>query len=93
MLGDERANLRNRRRALENVDLVDDHDDLLAPRPNLFHEAPLGFGERAIGGRDEKDQIGPRDEVRRHHLVLADDGVGSRRIDDADFLEQIAPAP
>ncbi len=56
---------------------------------NVLHEAALGLGERAIGGRDEKHQIGARDELGGHRLVLADDGVGSRRVDDADFAEQI----
>ena len=69
--------------------LVDDHDDLLAPSANVLHEAALGLGERAIGGGDEEHEIGARDELGRHRLVLADDRVGAGRVDDADFAEKI----
>ncbi len=89
VVGDKRSNLRHLRGPLENVALVDDDDNLLAPPADVLHEAPLGFGKRAIGRRDEEHQIGTRDELGGHRLVLANDGVGPRRVDDADFAEQI----
>ena len=55
----------------------------------MLHEAAFGLGEGAIGGRDEKHQIGAGNELRGHRLVLADDGVRAGRIDDADLSEQI----
>ena len=55
----------------------------------MLHEAAFGLGERAIGGRDEKHQIGAGNELRGHRLVLADDGVGAGGVDDADFSEQL----
>ena len=89
VVGHERSNLRHLPRAFENVALVDDDDDLLAPAANLLHEPALGLGERAIGGRHEEDEVGARDELRRHRLVLADDGVGPGRVDDADFAKEL----
>ena len=83
------ANLRDLRGPFEDVALVDDHDDFLAPPANVLHEAAFGLGEGAIGGRDEKHQIGAGNELRGHRLVLADDGVGAGGVDDADFAEQV----
>ena len=85
----ERTNLRDLRGPFEDVALVDDHDDFLAPPANVLHEAAFGLGEGAIGGRDEKHQVGAGNELRGHRLVLADDGVGAGRVDDADFSEQV----
>ncbi len=75
--------------ALEDVDLVDDDDDLLAPAADRLEEGPLGFGERTIGGRDEQHEVGPRHEIGRQPLVLADHGVGAGRVDDVDVAEQV----
>ena len=88
VLGDEAADVFDVARALEDVDLVDDDDDLLAPAAHLLQEDPLGLRERPIGRGHEQDQVGARHELGRDRLVLADDGVGAWGVDDVDFAEQ-----
>ena len=80
---------RRRRFVPQQIDLVDDDDDLLAPVPDRRHECPLALGERAVGGGDEEDQVGARHELLGELLVLADDGVGARGIDDRDLVEEL----
>ncbi len=89
VIGDKRSDFRNLRRALQNVALVDDHDDLLSPTADVLHEAAFGLCKWTVGGGDEEHEVGARDELGGHRLVLADDGIGSRRVDDADFAKQI----
>ena len=89
VLGDKRSDFRNLGRALEDVALVHDHDNLLAPAADVLHEPAFGLRERTIGRGDKKYKIRTGDELGGHRLVLADDRVGSRRVDDADFAEQI----
>ena len=72
---------------VEDVDLVDDDDDLLAPAAHLLEKRALGFGERAVGGGHEQHQIRSRHELGGDRLVLADDRVGARRIDDVNLAE------
>ena len=73
----------------QQVDLVDDDDDLLAPVPDRLHELPLALGERAVGGGDEEDQIGAGHELLGELLVLADDRVGAGGVDDGDLVEEL----
>ncbi len=73
----------------QDVDLVDDEHDLLAPRPDLLEEKPLALGERTVGGGDEKHEIGARHEVARQFLVPAHDGVRARRVDDVQLAQQL----
>ncbi len=49
VVSDERSNLADLRRAFEDVALVHDNDDFLAPASNVLHEAALRLGERTIG--------------------------------------------
>ena len=72
---------------IENVDLVDDDDHLLAPAADLLEKRALGLGERTVGGRHEQDEVRARDEIRGDRLVLADDRVRSRRIDDVNVAQ------
>src|SRR5262249_52613446 len=74
--------------AAEDVDLVDDDHDLLAPVPDLLHERTFGLGERTIRGCDEQHQVRARDEARGEPLVLPYDGIGARCVDDVDLPEQ-----
>ena len=71
----------------QDVDLVDDDDDLLAPVADLLEEHALGFGERPVRGRDEQDEVRARHELGRDLLVLADDRVGAGRVDDVDVVD------
>ena len=73
----------------QNVDLVDDEDDLLAPLPDLLQEGPLALGEGAVGRGDEQDQIGAGNEVAGQLLVAADDRVGARGVHDVDLAEHL----
>ena len=75
--------------SVENVDLVHDDDDLLAPTADLLEKRALGFGEGAIGRRHEQDEIGSRYELCRDRFVFPDDGVGARGVDDMDFAEDL----
>ena len=84
----ERRHLLDLALPFENVDLVDDDDDFLAPAPDLFEERPLGLGERAIGGRHEQHEIRARHELGGDRLVLTHDRVGPRGVDDVDLAEQ-----
>ena len=54
-----------------------------------FEERALGLGERPVGRGDEQHQIGARHEIVGEPLVLADDGVGARRVDDVDVAKQL----
>ena len=76
-------------RALEDVDLVDHDDDLLAPAANRLEKGTLGLGERTVGRRHEEHQVGTRHEVGRQPLVLAHHGVGAGGVDDVDVAEQV----
>ena len=88
-VADKRQHFVELGRALEDVDLVDDDHDFLAPRANRGDEGALGFGERAVRRGHEQDEIGPRHELRRQALVLADDRVRARRVDDVEVLEEV----
>jgi hypothetical protein len=78
-----------RARQGEDVDLVDDQHDLLAPRPDLLEELPLALGERAVGGGDEEDQVGARHEVAGQLLVAPHHRVGAGRVDDVQLAQQL----
>ena len=65
VVGDEGPHRLDVARGLEDVDLVDDDDDLLAPAADLLQERALGLGEGAIGGGHEQHQVGPRHELAR----------------------------
>ena len=73
----------------QEIDLVDDYDDLLAPVPDRLHERPLALSEWAVGGGDEEDHVRARHELLGQLLVLADDRVGARCIDDRDLVEEL----
>ena len=64
-VADKRQHLVELGRALEDVDLVDDDHDFLAPGANRLEEGALGFGERPVRRGDEQDEIGPRHELGR----------------------------
>ena len=49
---------------------------------------PRGYREGSIGRRDEQDEVGARYEVGRQSLVLADDRVGTGRVDDVQIAEE-----
>ena len=72
----------------QDIDLVDDDDDLLAPGADLLEEGALGFGERPVCRGDEDHQVRTGHELGGDGLVLADDCVGAWRIDDVDLLKQ-----
>ena len=72
----------------EEVHLVDDDHDLLAPVADGGEEESLRFRERTVGRGDEDDQVRPWNELGGEPLVLADDRVGPRGINDVDVAEQ-----
>ena len=88
-LAHKRQHLVELRRALEDVDLVDDDHDFLAPGANRFDKGAFRLGEGTICRGHEQDEIGPRHELGRQALVLADDGVRARRVDDVEVLEEL----
>src|SRR5690606_39538295 len=49
--------------ALEDVDLVDDHQHLATPRRDQLEELALALGERPVGAGDEQQQVGSWDEA------------------------------
>ena len=55
----------------ENVGLVDDHHDLLAPLANPLQKFAFTLGEGSIRRGHEDHQIGSRNEVGRNRLVSA----------------------
>ena len=89
VLADELGHLSDACFVSQEIDLVDDDDDLLAPVPDRLHECPLALGERAVRGGHEEDHVGARHELLGELLVLANDGVGARRIDDRDLVEEL----
>ena len=88
VLGDEIPNLLQVGLALEDIHLVDDHDHLFAPIPNLLQEGALALGEGAVGGGEEEHQVGAGHETGGNHLVLAHDSVRAGGIHDAEFFEE-----
>jgi len=78
---------------VEQVDLVDHHDDLLAPFADLREELALALGEGAVGGGDEQHQVGPRHEPARQQPVRAGDGVGAGGVDHVDVAQQGSGGP
>ena len=73
----------------QDVDLVDDEDDLLAPLTDLLQEPPLALGEGSVGRGDEQDQIGAGNEVAGQLLVTPNDRVGARRVHDVELAEDL----
>ena len=86
---DEGDHLLELRGIAEDIDLVQDDDDFLAPVANRRKEYPFGLGKRAVGGGDEQHEIGSRDKFGGNPFVLADDCVGARRVDDVDVAKQL----
>ena len=70
---------------VEDIDLVDDDHDLLAPGADALHEQALALRERTVGAGDEKDQVGARHEVLGDLLVTLDHRVGAGCIHDIDL--------
>src|ERR1700681_2908079 len=87
-LGYEPADLLHLALALEDVDLVEDEDDFLAPPADLLEERALRFRERPIRGGHEQDQVGPRHELGGNRFVLPDDRIRAGRIDNVYFLQE-----
>ena len=85
---DERDHLRQLVLVLEDVHLVDDDDDLLAPVADRLEEGALGLGERPVRRRHEEHEIGARHELAGQALVLAMDRVGAWRVDDLQVAQQ-----
>ncbi len=75
------------RLVVQDVDLVDDQKHFLAPLPDLFQKDALALRKRTVGRRDEHHQIAAWDEVLGDLLVLADDRVGARCVDDVDLFQ------
>jgi hypothetical protein len=73
----------------EEVDLVDDEDYLLAPVPDQLEVLALGLGEGPVRGGDEEDEVRAGHEAAAELLVVADDGVGPRRVDDGDLAQEV----
>ncbi len=56
---------------------------------DALQKGALAFREGAVGGGDEQHQIAAGDEALGDDLVLANDGVGAGRIDNADVREEL----
>src|SRR4051812_18800534 len=89
VLADELGDLSDTCFVAQEIDLVNDDDDLLPPVADRRHERPLALGERTVRGSHEEDQIGARHELLGELLVLANDGISPRRIDDRDLVEEL----
>src|SRR5690606_21240919 len=85
VLSDEGFHLVDLLGATENVDLVHDQHDLLAPGADLLEKLTLAFSEGPIGRGHEKDEIGAGNEVSGELFMTPNDGVGPRRIDDVQL--------
>ena len=77
------------RRRVEQVGLVHDQHQLLAPLAERRQERALGLAEGTIGGAQEHHEVGARHELPRQRLVLAQDRVGARRVDDRDRAQDL----
>ena len=82
LLAHERDDLRPVLRRLQEVGLVEDEHDLLAPLPDRLEKGPLALGVGTVGRGDEEHEVGPRKEVPGERLVLAQDRVRARRVHD-----------
>ena len=72
----------------QQVGLVQDDHDLLAPAADALHEGALALAEGAVGRGDEQDEVGARHEAFGQRLVFAQDGVRAGRVHDREHLEQ-----
>src|SRR6266508_2509789 len=73
---------------LDDIGFVQREDNLLAPGENALEELSLALGERMISGSSEQHQVAARHEFIRQALMVADDRVGARRIDNIQFLQK-----
>ncbi len=74
---------------LQDVHLVDYHDDFLAPGANTLEECPLAFTEWAIGRSHEDDQVSAGDEVLGDLLVAQEHCIRAWRVDDVDVAQPL----
>ena len=70
---------------LQNIDLIDNDDNFLAPIADALEKNSLALSKRPVGGSDEEDQIGARHKLGGDCFVLPNDGIGAWRVYDADF--------
>ena len=70
----------------QQVNLVDNYDDFLAPTFDLFQELPFALSERPLGRGHENHQVAARHKFLGKRLVPLDNGVRARRVYDTDFL-------
>ena len=89
MLGDEGHHRRQLGVRLEQIDLVEDDDDLLAPLPNRRQELAFALSKRPIGRGDEQHQVRSRQEIRGDRLVLADHRVSAGRVHYMDVAQKL----
>src|SRR5690606_22327487 len=68
--GDEAGNFLDLCVAFQQVDLVQDDDDLLAPVADFLQESPFRFTEGPVGRGDKQYQIRPRHKALRNRLML-----------------------
>src|SRR5215203_3406752 len=87
------ANLLDLRFVGQEVGLVDDEQDLLPPVADELEVPALALSERPLGGGDEQHQVTPRHEAPGKLLVVADDRVGPRRIDDGNLTQELIGIP
>ena len=73
----------------QNVHFVHHQDDFLAPIADLGQEITLAFGERTVSRGDKQNQVAAGDKFGRQRLMFAQDGIGSRRVHNTDFSQNL----
>src|SRR5581483_4720059 len=71
-------------RLAQKINFIERDDNFFAPRANT-----LALGEGAINGGDEQNEVAARDKLFGEPLMLAQNRIDSRRIDDADILQEV----
>ena len=73
----------------EEVSLVYDEQYLLPPVADELEVTALALGQGPLGRGDEQYQVAPRHEAPGKLLVVADDRVRPRRVDDGDLAQEL----
>ncbi len=72
----------------DDIRLVEDEDNFLAPGENPLEELAFAFRHGMIGWSGEQDQVTAGDIFICQAFVMADDSIGAGRIDNIELLEE-----
>ena len=73
--------------AAQDVHLVDDQDNLLAPFLDLDQESAFTFSEGPVSRSNEEDQVAARHKFGGQSFMFTHYGIGAGRVHDTDLAQ------